>query len=380
MRRLFVLVCSIVFIDAMLFGALIPLVPGYVDAFELSKLQAGLLVGAYGGGAVLGGIPGGLIAGRIGPKRAVIAGMLLLAVASFGFAVAGSPAGLGVARFVQGFSSTMTWAGALAWLTVSAPRERRGELLGTVFGIAVLGAILGPMFGAIAHTAGIRGSFTGVGIVALVLALAAMLHAKAPSELIEPGALTRALADPAFLVGLWLNMLPALFFGVLDVLAPLALDAGGYGALAIGTVFLVAGLLETGLNPVLGRISDRRGRLLPVQWALAASVVVGVMLAFAEAPLLIAGLAVAAAVSFGGFYTPGIALVSDRAEHAGLAQGLAFGVMNTAWAFGALAGPSLGGGLAEGLGDAAPYLLCSALCAATLVAILRRPRREAAPA
>ena len=90
MRRLFVLVCSIVFLDAMLFGALIPLVPGYVDEFHLSKLRPALLV-SYGGGAVLGGIPGGLIAGRIGPKRAVIAGMLLLAVASFGFALAGSP-------------------------------------------------------------------------------------------------------------------------------------------------------------------------------------------------------------------------------------------------------------------------------------------------
>jgi MFS family permease len=321
-----------------------------------------------------------LIAGRIGPKRAVIAGMLLLAVASFGFAAAGSPVSLGVARFVQGFSSTITWAGALSWLTISAPRDRRGELLGTVFGIAVLGAILGPMFGAVAHTVGIRGSFVGVGIVALVLALVATIPPRAPAELLESGALARALADPAFLAGLWLNMLPALFFGVLDVLAPLALDAGGQGAVAIGAVFLVAGLLETGLNPVLGRISDRHGRLLPIQWALAASVIVGVMLAFATAPLVIAGLAVAAAVSFGGFYTPGMALVSDRAEHAGLAQGLAFGVMNSAWAFGALTGPSLGGALADGFGDAVPYLVCSALCAGTLVAIVRRPRRSPSPA
>ena len=78
---------------------------------------------------------------------------------------------------------------------------------------------------------------------------------------------------------------------------------------------------------------------------------------------MIAGLAVAAAVSFGGFYTPGMALVSDRAEVAGLAQGLAFGVMNSAWALGALVGPTVGGALADATSDAAPYLLCSApLC------------------
>ena len=86
---------------------------------------------------------------------------------------------------------------------------------------------------------------------------------------------------------------------------------------------------------------------------------------------MIAVLAIAGALSFGGFYTPGIALVSDRAEIAALAQGLAFGVMNTAWAAGALVGPTLGGGLADLLGDAAPYLLCSALCAGTLATITR---------
>ena len=42
----------------------------------------------------------------------------------------------------------------------------------------------------------------------------------------------------------------------------------------------------------------------------------------------------AAGISFGSLYTPGMSLTSHRAEAAGLAQGLAFGVMNTAWALG----------------------------------------------
>ena len=49
-----------------------------------------------------------------------------------------------LARFVQGFSSTATWAGALAWITVVAPRARRGEMIGTAFGAAIFGAVLGP--------------------------------------------------------------------------------------------------------------------------------------------------------------------------------------------------------------------------------------------
>ena len=259
-------------------------------------------------------------------------------------------------------------------MTVSTPRALRGQLLGTVFGIAVLGAILGPMVGAVAKLVGLRAGFAGIGVIALLLAVAAFLQPRPGVEVVERGAVRRAFADPAFVAGLWLNALPALFFGVLDVLAPLALDAGGYGAIAIGAVFLVAGLIETALNPLLGRLSDRRGRLLPIRWALCASIVVGILLAVADSPAAIAVLAVAGALSFGGFYTPGIALVSDRAEMVGLAQGLAFGIMNTAWAAGALVGPTVGGGLADLLGDAAPYLLCSFLCAITLVTISVRVR------
>jgi MFS family permease len=380
MGRLLALVSVVVFVDAMLFGSLIPLLPGYVDEFDLSKLQAGLLFGAFGGGALAGGIPGGLLAGRVGPRRAVIAGLVLLGVASFAFALAGTPIVLGAARFVQGVSSAVTWAGALAWITVSSPRERRGTMLGTAFGVAVFGAILGPMVGALAKAVSIRLSFAAVGVVALVLAGAAWAQQPARAENLESGALVRALRDRGFGTGLWLNLLPAFFFGVLDVLAPLRLDAAGWSALAIGTVFLVAGLLETGLNPLVGRASDRRGRLFPIRIALAASIVVAAALAVARSPGAVAVLVVVAALSFGGFYVPGMALVSDRAETAGLAQGLGFGVMNTAWATGALAGPTVGGGLADALGDAAPYLLCSGLCALTLALLVSRRPPKLEPA
>ena len=150
-RRLLVLVSGIIFVDALLFTALTPLVPAYADEYDLSKAGAGLLVGAYGAGALLGGIPGGLAAARFGPKRAVIGGLLLLSVSSFAFAAADSALALGGARFVQGIASTATWAGALAWISVTAPRERRGEVIGTAFGAAIFGAVLGPAFGGVAE-------------------------------------------------------------------------------------------------------------------------------------------------------------------------------------------------------------------------------------
>jgi MFS family permease len=378
-RRLLVLVSSIIFVDAMLFTALTPLIPDYVDDFDLSKTGAGLLVSSFGAGALLGGIPGGLAAAKFGPKRAVVAGLVLLGLASFAFALADSAVTLGAARFVQGLSSTTTWAGAFSWIAVVAPREQRGEVIGTAFGAAVFGALLGPMFGGVAELLGIRVSFAIVGAAVLVFAAFAAVPAATPPEPLSSRGVARAFRDARFVGGLWLNTLPAFLFGILIVLVPLALDDHGWSTLAIASVFFAAGLFEVVINPLLGRTSDRRGRLLPIRIALGTSMVVATALAVATAPLAIALLVCAATLSFGGFYTPGMALTSHRADAFGVAQGLAFGIMNSAWALGEMTGPTIGGVLAETFDDAVPYLLGSGLCAATLLATRHVTMQRARP-
>jgi MFS family permease len=238
------------------------------------------------------------------------------------------------------------------------------------------------MFGAVADAVGIRLSFAVVGTLAALLGAWAAFRPAPVTEPRTPGALARAFADRAFVGGLWLNTLPAFLFGVLVVLVPLQLDEGGFTPFAIGAVFLAAGLVESAANPFLGRFSDRRGRLLPIRAALAASILVAIAFAAARDPYVVALLAVLAAVAFGAFYTPGMALVSDRAEMSGLSQALGFGIMNTAWALGNMAGPASAGAIAETAGDAAPYLLAAGLCLVTLAVAgsARAPRPRPADA
>ena len=379
--RLLVLVSSIIFVDAMLFTALTPLVPEYAREFDLSTLGAGVLVGAFGAGAVLGGVPGGLGAAKFGPKSAVVAGLTLLAVASFAFALAGSLETLVAARFVQGFASTTTWAGALAWIAMETPKTRRGAVLGTAFGAAVFGAVLGPVFGGFSDLVGVRVSFTTVGVVALLFAALAWTARSTRSEGVSTAGVRRAFHDVRFVGGLWLNALPAFLFGMLVVLAPLALADDGWSTLSIALVFFVMLSLEALVNPFLGRLSDRVGSLLPTRAALAASTLVTAGLAAVSGAAAIAALVVVAGASFGGFYAPGMSMTSHRADAVGLAQGLAFGIMNSAWALGALAGPVVGGAVAVAVGDGVPYLLGTAACLLTLGATLRLvPRKTGAHA
>src|SRR5436853_80028 len=282
MRRLLLLVCAVVWVDTMLYAALTPLLPHFTHTLHLSKAGAGVLVAADGAGALVGGLPGGAAAARLGPRR-----------------------------------------GALAALAV-------------------------------------------------VLCAWTLRIESAPPEAPSVSAVGRALRNSRFLSGLALMALPSLLFGVLSTLAPLRLADAGWGAAAIGGVWLVGASFETVLSPVAGRVLDRRGVLLPVQSALAAAVAVSIGLAASPRPLVYVPLVILAGGAYGVLFTPAFALIAEGAERSGLPQGMAFGLMNAAWASGALIGPAAGGAIAAASGDVAPFVIAAVLCATALVAVLRQ--------
>ena len=371
MRRLLLLVSALVWVDTMLFAALTPLLPHFAESLHLSKTGAGVLVGAYAAGALVGGLPGGAAAARLGPQRAVLVGLTLMGLASLGFAFAHSYWALAGARFLQGCGSAFTWAGAFAWLLAAAPRERRGELIGSAMGAAIFGSLFGPVVGAIAVLLGRAPVFAALAGLAVVLGWWALRLDPFPPERPSREAVARAMRNRVFLGGLALMSLPALLFGVVQTLGPLHLSAAGWGAAAIGAVFLVSAAAEGALSPVVGRFVDQRGVLLPVQVSLALGVVFSVGLAFGLRPVAYVPLIVLAGAAYGVLFTPAFVLIATGAERSGLPQGMAFGLMNAAWALGALLGPVAGGAIATTSGDVAPFLVSAGLCAASL-AVVRR--------
>ena len=129
MRRLLVFVSVVVAVDTLFFTAMTPLLPQFADKYDLSKAGAGVFISTYAAGALIGAIPAGLATTRLGPKRTVLAGLVLMTAASLGFALAGNVWALGASRLFQGIGSSFSWAGGLAWVIAAAPRERRGALL-----------------------------------------------------------------------------------------------------------------------------------------------------------------------------------------------------------------------------------------------------------
>ena len=310
-------------------------------------------------------------------RATVVVGLVLLITSSIAFAFANSIVVLDVARFVQGLGSAASWAGALGWLVGAAPRERRGELIGSAMAAAIVGALLGPVLGAAAASLGTELVFTAVGVAAGGLLVWALLT---PSGQVPPRTPMRrviaGLRDPRIATGMWVVVLVGLMFGTLDVLAPLRLDELGATAAGIGATFVAAGALEATMSPYFGRLSDRHGRVLPCLIGLGASGIAMALLPWPEATAALVAIVVLTGPSIGILWTPSMAMISDGADDIGLDQGYAVALINLAWSSGQTVGSAGGARLGETYGDALPYLTLAAICALTLAAV-SRPRYSA---
>jgi MFS family permease len=379
-RRLLILASAMIFFDVAFFAAIAPLLPEYVDELGLSKAEAGVLSAAYAAGTLVGSLPAGFVASRVGPKRTVIAGLLLLGFASFVFGFAKDISLLDGTRFVQGIAGALIWSGALTWLITASPEENRGSVIGAALGTAIAGALLGPALGAVAGAIGTEPVFSSVLVITILLSIAAsrLPESRAPERQSLSEVVTTLVSRPILQAAAFVAV-PSVMFGAIEVLVPLRIDelGGSHGLIAGG--FIAGAALEATLAPVAGRASDRVGRRLPYVVGLSICAVAMVAIALAATlGTVLAGLIITS-LGAGLCFAPALTLISDVAESSALHQGFAAGVSNMAWASGQVIGGIGGGVVASLTGNGVPSIAITLLLTLTVVYAFRAMPSEAEP-
>lgn len=368
--------------ESVLYSVVTPVLPHYQHQLGASKPAIGLLAAAYPAGMLPGSLLGGWMATRAGVRRTTVFGLLLfsLFVAPFGF---GSDLGiLDGLRFAQGIACGYVWGGGLAWAIASAPPGRRNQTLGSVFASALFGTLIGPILGTLAVAVGTGVVFACVGGVSLALALWTLKFPEPPRARLGAGAPVRAvLKSSAVKLSFWLILLEACTVGALGTLLSLRLARFGASGVAIGTIFVAASLCSTVLTPVLGRVIDRRGSMLPMSIGLVTSGVLVALLPVPHTALILGALTV---LTLGGpliaSTIPAMSLMTDAIEAMGAAMAFGSMLLNVAWSLGEMLGAPAAASLSHVTSDAVPIGLLAAGMLLTLVPVLRMRSRRAAAA
>ena len=249
------MVAAVVLVDTMFYAAIAPLLPYYAHHFDLAKAQAGMLAATYAAGTLLGAIPAGWLAARVGVRATIVTGLGLMVGSSVVFALGRNIAVLDAARFVQGVGGSASWAAGLAWLIERAPASRRAEMIGAALAAAIAGALLGPVLGTAATQTSPKLVFLLVAGLGLLLLLWTLTEpAPAPSGAAGLRVFAPALRDGRVVTGMWLTTLGALLYGTLAVLAPLRLNQLGAGSVTVGAAFLLGAAAAGLASPFVGRL------------------------------------------------------------------------------------------------------------------------------
>jgi MFS transporter, DHA1 family, tetracycline resistance protein len=369
-----------VFLDLVGFGIVIPLLPLYAEAFGASPVTVTWLVAVYSLMQFAVAPWWGQLSDHRGRRPILLVGLFGSALSYLLFGLAGTIAGLFVARLLAGVMGANIGVAQAYIADVTSPRERaRGMgLIGAAFG---LGFIFGPVIGGLLAPYGMSVPFfAAAGLAFLngclaVVWLPESIREKSVRGTRHPGLRSRFRAFRSLLSNSELSVLYVAFF--LVTLAFAALEATlslwadrrwQLSAAEVAYVFAYLGgivtVVQGGLvGPLSRRLGERRLALLG-----SAAFALGLLgLPIASTPAAVA--AALALLGLGqGTAIPAIsALISHGAP--ATEQGRLLGVSQSLSALGRVIGPVFGGVAFARIGIGAPYFAGAVLALFAVLAL-----------
>jgi MFS family permease len=256
-------------------GMLVPVVPLYLRDAGLSYTRISVILAALGMGAVVGGLPTGAIAARVGPEWLFVGATLATATTAALLGVSTAVLALVAFRLVYGAGSVGLRVSVQMLVNEATPVRLRGRGMSVLGGSVRLAFFVGPLLGGLlADTIGFTATFVVCGVMTLIgiVPFVVVRRAAAPGAArferptVAAGSLWTALRRHTgllLLAGTGSALVMAGREGR-NVIVPLIGDDLGLSNTAVGALVAIGTGADLLLFPVAGWLMDRFGRLYAI--------------------------------------------------------------------------------------------------------------------
>lgn len=256
-------------------GMLVPVVPLYLRDAGLSYTRVSVVLAALGVGAVVGGLPTGAIAARVGPEWLFVVATAATAVTAALLGVSTAVLALVAFRLVYGAGAVGLRVSVQMIVNAATPVHLRGRAMSVLGGSVRLAFFLGPLLGGVlADTVGFSVTFVVCGVITLIgivpfvtvrrIAEAGGSRFERPP--VAPGSVRAALRRHTgllLLAGIGSALVMAGREGR-NVVVPLIGDDLGLSSTAVGALVAIGTGADLLLFPIAGWLMDRFGRLYAI--------------------------------------------------------------------------------------------------------------------
>jgi MFS family permease len=331
-----------------------PVLPLFIRSLGVPVSTVGFIAAASTVVGIAVSLPAGVLSDIIGRRRVILIAAIVFATAPFFYLLISLPWQLVLVRIYHGLATAIL--GPVAMAAVADTFEKgRGERMGWYSSATMVGRFLAPLvggaliFGEDFHWVyiadGLAGVLVLVAAIRLPLATRAAISGREALRR-ERGKVGREivviLRNRGILATSGIEAVQYFAFGCLETFLPIYLkEQGGLSPLKIGLLFTVQILAATLTKPLMGRLSDRYGRVPMIAAGLALGGATTAVMLYSGNYLVLIALIGLFGLGLATVTASTAALVADLSRT--YSRGSALGVLSSIMDIGHSTGPMVSG-------------------------------------